>query len=724
MNSSSRLAVWWPLVFGVSIGTELMLTTLTLFGPERPDPKVSATLTLAGLSSYAPERDVGIYIKGCMTAAALILLLAFIWKRRADREDEAARPYRAKAQIGVCLALFLIHLVILFVTRWSFVLAGFAVPMFFMLLLYLPPCLSLAITTVAWRWIPFDFSNSKPLKNAAKRREVVSSGKETGRLWLDILVPLLLAAIIYIPSYRNLAGHCYLGEEFHHWNFFAMAPTLAFRHGGALCTDYYSQYGVGWPLLLNALSVIIPISYGGMIHLAVLYGCIYYVGVYWLLRLLTGRSDWAAAGVFFALVLQLFHGSFPNDPLWRFPSSSIVRSMMDVWFFIALVLHIRSRRSAWALLAGTLVGLGILLETDTGIYLAATFLGYWTYSFGLKTAPRLGRLVLLAMGSFAVAGSILITGLYVASRGTLLHKAFWTGWLETFISFGAGFMMIPVAVVPDGTLLLLTLFLVVYLAGMAPALINLIQKESSDGDVLLGTISSYGIVVLLLFIGRSHPFNIYHVAVPFGIVTCVLASRLVPFAVMNSGSRQMVSRTKAFQMRLIPIGALACCLFWLWVTPAFKSYPSAIKTLLGGEEKEGLCLFDQPHDVCGLPANLKNYIAGFHALTQCLRDIHASGKSVAILDNADTVYYYASDIPPWTRYSPSFAAVGTRSALLELKERLESSGPDFVAIRDNAARARAENAQDVWSLIHKTVETNYTLQSKFGAFELWQRNKG
>ena len=84
------------------------------------------------------------------------------------------------------------------------------------------------------------------------------------------------------------------------------------------------------------------------------------------------------------ITLHLFNGGDRDSIIWSFPSSTLLRHPMDVWFFIAALRYVRSRRKLWAVLAGVAVGLAIFFETDTGLYLTVTFGAFW----GLKFPER------------------------------------------------------------------------------------------------------------------------------------------------------------------------------------------------------------------------------------------------------------------------------------------------------------------------------------------------
>ncbi len=128
---------------------------------------------------------------------------------------------------------------------------------------------------------------------------------------------MVLVLLIYVPDWRQLAGRFFYEESLFHWDFFSMAPSLAFAHGKALGSDAYSMYGAGWPMLFGGSTRCVPLSYGRMIQIGSLYACIYVTGVYALLRLLIRRTWLAALGT--AVILLQFFLWQGSAVIWRFP---------------------------------------------------------------------------------------------------------------------------------------------------------------------------------------------------------------------------------------------------------------------------------------------------------------------------------------------------------------------------------------------------------------------
>ena len=634
-----------PLCLGLSLGVQLMLTGLLLtVRHEKPPPPEH--LTDLGAALYWPEHDIALYVLGCGLTLLLMFMAVAIWNRHLHAAPATSRP----ALIRRCAAVMTLAggcgmasyiLLFLWLRHDSFAslekvaaAALLSTPALFSIGLVhrafrsglTPRARPLAQGPVPQGPVP----PSRPHEQRAPAR--AARGLTTDCLmadcWqarpgyltraLDIGMAVLICAVVYVPNWRLLSGYAFSGEavEFHHWDFFAMGPALGYSHGAALGTDVFAQYGVGWPVLFTALSPRLPLGYGHMLHISVIYGCLYFMGVYVLLRLLLKHPVIAAAGVVLAMHFHLFEGQFVGLVAWILPSTTLLRAPLDVWFFIALLMHLRSRRAAWALVAAAAVGLALFFITDSGVFLGITFAFYWVVvSLAARLAPSpepvsgligFGRSYLkLVLGSFAVTLLVLMPGLALASRWTLGRKEFWTGWLETFLQLDSHVGLLPAATFPDGlSILFFIVILGVYLWTVGALFIRLLHREAPTGDIVPACVSFYGLMTLLQFVGRSHPFQLFHVAVPFTIMVALLSDR----------DYQSRSRDNAVY-RFMPYGNLAALLIIMSANPNFRFYPNLFQTVAKfqsvtkASSTQGLCLFGAPPDACG-PGGFRAPLSG------------------------------------------------------------------------------------------------------------------
>jgi len=749
MKQGIRLETAWPAMIGTMIGVEIMLSMFFLSGPASITSETRAGLTHFGAMCFIPEYDLPLYVIGCLLTFSLIIGLAWLQRRQLScvettpeeshvknlMVDSPGLPLRHTqtdqrncfvqrrwSQIVQCGILFLLHLFVMLVVQRPFTLSDYHMPLLPAASLFLLPLILFCIVIFRWYlplskcplWIAARPETAPPIQHAHLHR------------WLDWVIPMLVVAVVYIPDYSILAGKFFLQDRFHHWDYYSMGPTLAFHYGKALGTAFYTQYGVGWPLLYHALAQLIPITYGHMLQISVIYGSIYFIGIYVLLILILRNRMWAAAGLFFALTLHLFSGNIPDSVLWTFPSSTILRSPVDVWFLIFILLHARTARALWLRLAAAMAGAAMIFGTDTGIYLSATFV---TYLFYLQSLPRtnqnlIRRQISLALQCAAIALLVLLPILWIAGRGTLLHKDFWTGWLESLIVFGGGFGALPISAVDSWALLLFALGLGLYLGTIGATLVKLPRRNNMPENVFLACLSTYGLATLLLFIGRSHPCNLFHVSVPFSIVAVATLARwsdswepvesLPPKCATNKAEQPLAHLLP--WGRLLPWGALVVATTLMVTKRDFQQYPGILQSFFRAPAPAGLCLLKKSGDVCGLPAEAQGYAAMFDAVISRMKDALASGRTIAVLDDADPIFYLAADAPPWYRYSPLFPAFITRASLAQFVRQVAEHGPEVVVIRANPA-----GYPDVWRAAHETVVNHYRLDSTVGIFEFWHR---
>jgi hypothetical protein len=715
--------LYGPLSLGLSVGIQWMLVALLFWGPLPALPAQINELTVLGAFWFKPERDLCVYLAGCVLTTIGTVGLVWLWKVhfRIEPASQKKRFATAAATVqlllgGTSFALFATLLPVLRPMvandRVIFSLVGFT-------LLLIPGIVSLIMGTFCLRFV-VSVAGLGFGKNVFEGWETLlgspgqdSSKRNRGMMEaaMDVLIPLLVCVIIYVPPWRELAGLFFLRDEFHHWDYFTMGPALAFSHHLALGTDVYAQYGVGWPMLLSAISPIAPLSYGLVVNIAIVYGCAYFAGIYLLLRLFFKDVTWALIGVIIAITLQLFRGIEPGAVLWQYPSSTVIRAPFDVWFFVAILMYMRSQRIFWALTTGLTVGLALLFETETGLYLCAAWACFFLVSVPFFVSRDLKTHFKCACVSCSTAAIACCLGLVIASRGTLLHAEFWAGWGEAIFKYSAGISMLPIAGVPNTTLLLFAMFLVAYLFCFTRMLIASLQWEISASDLFLGCLSFYGLLTLILFIGRSHPYNIYHVSVPFAVVLVASLERMHERLLIRFGWLPSAMR------RAFPLACAAGACVGLFSQSAFQSYPNLFWILRHGFPDQGLSLSHT--GIRGIPPAALRFADQFDVITARMRDLTESDRSIAIFDHADTKYYLSSGAVPWSRYSPLMPSLLAKAQVEKLKKELLERHPDYVFLSNNLKGVQAHGEVDTWTILRDTLKQHYVLENNTGLFEVW-----
>ena len=704
-----------PLLLGISAGLQLTLAALVLLGPRRAiDP---ATLTELGRRFCHPEWDIPIYAGGCVVSLALALVVAAIYRRTAARRAATLGPEEYRAwrtyALGVLSALAVIGValfLILLLGRFPLpkntttpLTGGQAVRLPTPTALDVAALLALAPAMLACAALEL-----RRVRVHLPERRATATAPTAIRLgWmLDAACAVVLVAIVFIPRawWGNVMSSVMNEEGMYHWNFFVMDPALSWHCGLALGTARDWQYGAGWPLVMGCLAWITPLAYRTMLGIGVIWGCAYYVGVYALLRQVAQRRTLALVGALAAILLQMFNGIKPALVMWYAPSSTCLRHPLDVFAAIALLQFARSGRRGWALAGGALVGLELLFSPDNGLYLVLG-LGLVIALYLLKARQpglrgALRPITQTGGAATAVAAAVLLAGLLVASRGTLFSRAFWTGYLEALIVYPKlGLGQLPLAGVEDGAVLLFALFCATYLLALGWAVTRALRPEPlAAQDALLAGLAGYGLLQALLFVGRSHPYNIYHVAVPFVLVVVVGAARLA--------SRGPVRRS------VLPVAALAVVALWLLSNPQFAVYPALLRVGLTDPPRLGSYLFPDTADVPVAP-EWEHTAAAFRADAADLRHITAGGARAAVLtEQLDTPMYLATGLRPWGRY----VALATSSFTLERVQsevqRLEADRPQYVVLE--VPRPHNPNPY------REAVAGRYELLKVGAATEIWR----
>lgn len=691
----------WDIIPSVALAAAASITAfLGAVLVWRPPPPPREQLTINGNTYVVPEHDVQLYLGICFAFVVLVVLLAHKGRAKAAPSVGAVALAGAAGALLVAMACFT-HAARRLpagprIRPWE--LAVFA-------------AVTAACAVGAWAM--------RPRHPAGRAPYGPVDGATHPLRWhlADLLVPVMIVAVLYVPGWRRLAGNAFAGEEFLHIDYFAMASAKAFDAGVALGTTMHVYYGVGWALILSKLPLVGTLSYGEFVRLEVVYGCLYFVAVYALLRIFVGDWRWAAAGTALAVLAQLFAGYTTELVLWRFPSATVLRWAFDVWFFLACLLYLRTRRPVWLVLGGVLVGLALLCVTDSGSYLALSAVFFWACLWRLS--PRPAALVRVGLQAGAAGSAVLLLGLQVASRWTAFSGAFWEGWLENLRLTGAGATLQPMtAIVDREPLAWFTLMVSTYLVVAGYTVVRFVHGRLTERTVLLGTVAAYGLFTMLYFVGRSNVLNLFRPAVPFVIVVVGCA------ATLHARLRLRPEPARGRQwwgpaLARLPHVALAVALTAVVLHPGVRVYPGLVHTAVAGGEGDGICVFNDPDDICGVPVVATDYVIALHAVADRLRDLGSPSRSVAVLDATGPLLYGMADTRPWGRYVPTFPGLHFWSQVEKVVADLNEYPPELIVMR--SPELRQSFHEDIWQAVRPSVERAFNLESRFGAFEIWQR---
>ena len=726
-------------VLGSLIGLEVMMTLFAIV-PSPSLPAIRSHLLPYAVSWFHPEADLKLYIGSIALSLVISVLLGCRWFARyasnTPRFEEMIR--RLPASILVLGMGSVLVYALLYKLYWlqdnpvsayvqgsiSTNLAGFLLAL---LGLTIPGLITFFIAffrarpSPVWRHLDplllmVDVGKPRSLE-LAKPREA----------WYLRVVPYCLIALgifglLWLPRPQVVAGQSFTDElfPFYHWDFFAMGPALAYRHKIPLVVGACSPYGLGYPMIVNWFSPVLPLLYGNFVWLASIYACLYFLGLAGLIRSLTGSWGWAATGVMVAIYLQFFHGIIPGCTILNHPSSSILRYSMDVWFFWLLLLHLRSGRLIWISGLGATAGLGFLLGIDTGIYLNAILLFYLGLRvvFGPLTriGPCLGlRNELLGAGlALLTTAATIIGGVALATRRSplIFDHHLLAALFESVLTQTGGIASVPMVMVSTKTKLGFAIIAGSYLYNLARLIVELIGTGSARRQVFRGCLSAYGLCTMMIFVHRSVWQNLFHVVVPFVILAFDELSGL-PERILRS------MRSRAALRLTLATGALvllaSCSALW--------EYPGLLQTIVLGSPDSGTEL--KRLGVAGLPANseFEAFSRDFEGITLRLRELHGSGRRIAVIDEAETMFLLAADLPPWDRFTPLVTTLWTRSQLDAAKERFLTGRFDVVMLRDRdepmSARYRDDPIRATSDELRDLVAERFVLAERVGRFSLW-----
>jgi hypothetical protein len=247
-----------------------------------------------------------------------------------------------------------------------------------------------------------------------------------------------------------------------------------------------------------------------------------------------------------------------------------------------------------------------------------------------------------------------------------------------------------------------------YLAVIGYALIKCLRRRVGKDEVLLATASAYGLALLLLFVNRSHPYNLYHPAVPFAVVLVAL---------MFTCRKALASVLRHSCFPYLLTGGLTV---FLLTKAQFLNYPSVLRSFFDIERSPngGLSLMSNPTDISGLPPEAADFVREFNDVTSAIRAIARDGGNVAILDFSDTLLYHAANVRPWSRYASLLPMVQTKESLDYIRKTLLERPPKWVVIPgENSSLVPASEA--VWRPLYEDVKARYVLRQTVGVFEIW-----
>ena len=690
-----------PLLLVLSLVQGLMWLWVS-FGVAEQRVAPAHALTLLGAGLWHPDRDIPIYVLGALSCVLLDALLVALLR---SPRLVANAPTGPRAEFVACAAVALLPFV-----------APDSKPAF------LAACV-MGLGLVAWRLrVHWRFPPTPAPAPAPAPAALAPHGPATARRRLALLracaLPVaILALLVFVPSTQALLWQAYKGDRFHHFNFYVMAPALAHAHGLRLGTDFYSQYGVGWPMVMGALGpATAAAGYATFIRLEVLFGCAYFLALFVFLRSWLRSAAWATTGLLLALLLALFvdPGLWPK---WIWPSSTVMRYAFDIALFAVLLAHARSGDARLGPLAGAALALQLLFCSDVGLYLLFAFGIYLVCATRRPLHERPAASVpLFALGAAVALVLVAGAGFTLANQGELPGRAFWAGLTEAIVAYGGGIANLPIAQAVGsngGAALLLLAILALYFRCTGTALSACMARRVTAQQAIRAAIAVYGMGTLLLFIGRSHDQNLMHVTIPFSLLVADLAMSTAR-ALSASGAKRWIAPQHVLSVALV----VAIC-----VQAAKVDYPNLVNVAIHAARTTGPRpnWTDRADD--GTPVEPPAAVAEFHAASAAIRRASEGGRhTVAVIAYDDTPYLAEAGVAPYFRYSPVLANLLFRDQVAVITRRIADAPPDWIFINVDAEHTLyGASSEDAVGAILAAMKPGYARQGRAGHFDIYRR---
>ena len=151
----------------------------------------------------------------------------------------------------------------------------------------------------------------------------------------DGIIPLIIFLLIFIPTREGALALIFKQDHFRNFDTFVASAAWAVYKGSMLYVDQYSQYGFGLPVFVAGINRIMGgFTYENILLIFTLCAAVYLISSYVLLRLWLKNLTLAILGILLILKFQMFNNAQAHPIIWRLPSSSVVKFIFDIPFFI------------------------------------------------------------------------------------------------------------------------------------------------------------------------------------------------------------------------------------------------------------------------------------------------------------------------------------------------------------------------------------------------------
>ena len=458
-----------------------------------------------------------------------------------------------------------------------------------------------------------------------------------------------------------------------------IGPVHDILNGKVILVNTDSQYGILInylpALIFKLVSPFMSLSFTSFFYLMIVYGIIYYIIAFILLKYRFHSPLWALIGL---VTLFSLHFYLSLDRYIR-PMVFPIRYLLDMPFFLILFSYSKGKTIKKSLVISIYLALAILYNYETGISLSVAFVFYeflesCRYSPNLKTALKKSVITIIVLLS-----ALLLTGSGYSIYAKYITGSFpdWSRALFYIRIFGLGF------IASNSSLIGFYLFpLAIYLIFLTKILYSLFQKIYSDNFSWNGALTAYGLLIYIYYIERSYVLNVPVLSIPAIILGIILF-------------KELYSKYRLF----CPYLALGSFIVFSFIFYAYRFTNNYKFEYWKGDLSQSEAIYNKIND----SAKTINYY-------------QPSDKAVAVLSYVDTLLLLKAGKTNSLPYSAT-QNIFTASQVDNILKNIKTASPRYL-FADFDPWLEINIYPSVFEYIHD----NYRLVESIGIINVWEKN--
>jgi hypothetical protein len=236
-----------------------------------------------------------------------------------------------------------------------------------------------------------------------------------------------------------------------------------------------------------------------------------------------------------------------------------------------------------------------------------------------------------------------------------------------------------------------------------------ITRGHFEQEYLLGSIGVYGLALYHQYVGRSHPFNWYHIAIPLVVLLVVCAFRLSrwwtpkpPWKRLRATGRRLAWVLLAAYLGLAA-GISYLALGRPGVVTRWDMLRAGFQTVSAGTEDR----------------------AAVEDTVSRIQELVPASEPVAILSEGDAVYYVLAGRRSFSRFVPLYSAATSYTQATEAVKALTAGDLHYVFAEKCPGRKIFQvypaSCRDLPVQLYAEVSAHYALVGKVQDMEIWRR---